>query len=152
MRRMPSTKISLGRNPFAERQRRQDGQLGARIVAVDVRARVGFRVTQRLRLRQHNVKRIAAPFHFRQDVIARAVQNAGDSDDPVARNAFPQHSVNRNAARHAGLHGEVDLGLNRSIPDLGAAKRHQLLVRRDNRLAVRGRAVDDLARHGGAAD
>ena len=56
--------------------------------AVDVKRRVGFGITQRLRFFQH-VGEIA-PFlcHFGEDVVAGAVDNARDALDFVRAHAF----------------------------------------------------------------
>ena len=144
--------VNIGRrNLLAERQRRQDRELRARIEAIHVGARIGLGVAQPLRLLQDVVERRAVLLDFGEDVVAGAVQDAVQRGDAVARNAFAQHGVNRDSAGHARLHRQVDAGRDRAIPDFGAAQRHQFLVGGDHRLLVRDGGVDDLARHGGAA-
>jgi hypothetical protein len=60
--------------------------------------------------------------------------------------------VNGNSARHAGLHGDVGSGFDGALPDLGAAQRHQFLIRGYDGLFRRDGGMDDLGRDGGPAD
>ena len=76
---MPSTCTCVERHRPAERQRRQDRQLVRRVDAVDVEARVGLGVAQLLRVGQHFGEFPAALAHLGQDVVAGAVQDAGDA-------------------------------------------------------------------------
>ena len=120
--------------------------------AIHIGAGIGFRVTESLRFCQNRVERFAAPLHFREDVIAGAVENAGDGDDPVAGDAFAEHGVNRNSARNAGFHGEVDPCANSLIPNLGASQSHELFVGGDDGLAIGNSGFDDLARESRATN
>ena len=87
----------------AERDRRHDGHLVRGIDALDVEGRIGFGVTQALRLFQHGVESQALVAHLGQDEIGRAVDDAGDPLDAVGRQAFAQRLDDRNAAGHGRL-------------------------------------------------
>ena len=63
----------------AERQRRQDRQLVRRVDAVDVERRIGLGVAQLLRIGEHLGEFAAALAHLGQDVVAGAVEDAGDA-------------------------------------------------------------------------
>ena len=138
--------MSDGRDLLAERQRRQQHQLGAGVVAVDIGAGVGFGIAQRLRLFQHRRQRHAALFHLGEDVVAGAVEDAVERRDVVARDAFAQHRVDRDAAADAGFHGQVDAGADGAVPDLRPAGGHQFLVGGDHRFAVLNGGFDNLAK------
>ena len=100
---MPSTCTASNVDRPAERQRRQDRQLVRGIDAVDVEARVGLGVAQLLRLGQHLGELAAALAHRGQDVVAGAVQDAGDAADAVAGQALAQRLDDRDAAGHRRL-------------------------------------------------
>ena len=70
---------SVERHRPAERQRRQDRQLVRRIDAVDVEARIGLGVAKPLRVGEHLGEFPPALAHLRQDIVAGAVQDAGDA-------------------------------------------------------------------------
>ena len=63
----------------AERERGQDRQLVRGIDAVDVERRIGLGVAQLLRIGEHLGELAAALAHLRQDVVAGAVEDAGDA-------------------------------------------------------------------------
>ena len=75
----------LERNRPAEGERREDRQLVRGVDAVDVEGRVGFRVAELLRVGQHFGELAPALAHDGQDVVAGAVEDAGDADDAVRR-------------------------------------------------------------------
>ena len=60
--------------------------------------------------------------------------------------------MNRYPARDAGFHREVNPCPYRPVPDVGAAERHQFLIRRYDGFPVRDRAVDDLVSHARSAN
>ena len=64
------------RDLLAESQRGKDGQLRARVEAIDIVARVGLGVPQPLRLGQHGFERRAVLLHLGEDVVAGAVEDA----------------------------------------------------------------------------
>src|SRR5690349_14375185 len=74
----------------AESKRRQDRKLMRGIEAADVEGRIGFGVTEALRLFQTLIERKFLALHARQDVIAGAVQNPVDALDRVARETLAQ--------------------------------------------------------------
>ena len=141
------------RSPSTRRAPQAAASFEPGIVTIHIRARIGFRIAQRLSFRQYALERSAAPFHLRQDKVAGAVQNTGQrATIAVTRNAFAQHQrMNRDAAADARLHGEIDPRLDGQVPDIRARQRHQFLVRRDDGFAVRHSRVDNLARRGGPA-
>ena len=69
----------LERHWPAEGDCRQDRQLVRGIDAVDVERRIGLGVTQLLRIGEHLGELAAALAHLRQDVVAGAVEDAGDA-------------------------------------------------------------------------
>ena len=92
----------------AERDRRQDGELVRRIDAVDVEARIGLRVAQRLRLGKHRRELAAGFAHRGQDVVAGAVEDAEDAAAPVADQPLAQRLDDRDAAGDRRLVSERD--------------------------------------------
>ncbi len=78
--------------------------------SIDIEARIGLGVAQRLRLRQHVVEIAPGLAHFAQDVVAGAVQNAVDAADLVAGEALAQRFDDRDAAGHGGLEADRDAG------------------------------------------
>ena len=91
------------RNRPPERQRRQDRQFVRRIDAVDVERRIGLGIAELLRIGEHLGKFATALAHLRQDVVAGAVQDAGDPQDAVAGEPLTQRLDHRDAARHRGF-------------------------------------------------
>ena len=140
-----------GRDLLAECQRRKQHELGARVKAIDIGAGVGLGVSQTLRLFQHRGKRHVALFHFGEDVVAGAVQDAVERLHAVARNALAQHRMNRDAAAHAGLHRQIDAGADGAIPDFGTASGHEFLVGSHHRLAMFDGRVENFRRYSSAA-
>ena len=140
------------RDDLAEGQRGENGQLGARVEAIDIVAGIGLGVSQPLRLGEHGFERRAVLLHLGEDVVAGAVEDAVERHHAVAGDAFPQHGVDGNPARHAGLHGDVGAGLDGALPDFRAAQRHQFLIGGDDRLLRGDGGIDDLGGDGGAAD
>src|SRR5258707_8353525 len=55
---------------------------------------------------EHGLERVAALFHLGEDEVAGTVEDAGERDDAIARNAFTQDGVDGDAPCHAGFHGE----------------------------------------------
>ena len=105
-RRMPSTWTRVEIDRAAERQAGQDGQLVGGVDAVDVEAGVGLGVAQLLGLGQHLGELAAALAHRGEDVVAGAVEDAGDAADAVAGQALAQRLDHRDAAGHRRLEGQ----------------------------------------------
>ena len=104
--------------------------------AVDVEARVGLGVAQRLRLGQDVAEVAAALAHRGQDVVRGAVEDAVDALEPVRGQPLPQGLDDRDAARDRRLEGErhaCPLGQPRQ---LGAVMGQHGLVGGDDRLAL----------------
>ena len=119
----------------AERQRGQDRQLVRRIDAVDVERRIGLRVAELLRIGEHFGELAAALAHLRQDVIAGAVQDAGNAQDAVAGETLAQRLDHRDAAGDRGLERQRHAALLRRGGERGAMHGEHRLVGGDHRLA-----------------
>jgi len=72
----------------AERNRAHDGDFMRGIHSFDIEGRVGFGISQALRIGQGGGKIDTALTHFGQDKIGRAVDDPGDPFDPVRRQPF----------------------------------------------------------------
>ena len=96
------------RNLGVESKAGQDGHLGCRIEALDVRCRVGLRVAQRGRLRQSLVKARAGLVHPCQDEVGGAVHDPQHAPDPVASQGLAQWAQQRDGPRDGRLVVEVD--------------------------------------------
>ena len=71
----------------------------------------------------------------REDVVAGAVQDAGDAEQPIAGQPFPDGANDRNAARDRRLEQQLALVLPRQRQQLHAVRRDELLVGGDDRFA-----------------
>ena len=119
----------------AERQCGQDRQLVRGIDAVDVERRIGFGVAQLLRIGEHLGELAAALAHLRQDVVAGAVEDAGDAADAVRGQPLAQRLDHRNAAGHRRLERQRHAALLGRGGERGAMHREHRLVGGDHRLA-----------------
>ena len=90
----------------AERQGRQDRQLMCGVDTVDIETGIGLGIALGLGLGQHLIELAPGVAHFRQDVIAGAVEDAVDPGNGVGRQPFAQPLEDRNAARHGRLEGQ----------------------------------------------
>ena len=107
-----------------------------------VHGRVGLGVAQALGLRQHVGERAAAAVHFREDVVAGPVEDAGHRLHVVADHGLAQHLDRRRSAHDCGLEQQrhaLGLGQGRQ---LGAVLGDQRLVGGDDRLAGVERGFD----------
>ena len=84
----------------------QDGELVGGVGAVHVGRRVGFRVAERLGLGQHVRELAPLLAHGGEDVVAGAVEDAGDPADAVGRQALAQRLDDGNAAGNGRLERE----------------------------------------------
>ena len=100
---MPSTVIvrQIGRG--AEGQAGQQRQLVRGVAAADVQGGIGLGIALGLRLLQHLGEGAARRFHFGEDVIAGAVEDAFHRIDAMGDQAFAQGLDDGNAAGHRGL-------------------------------------------------
>ena len=96
---------------------------------------IGLGVAQLLRVGQ-NLGEFAAAFaHLGQDVVAGAVQDAGDGADAVARQALPQRLDHRDTAGDRGFERQRHAAFLGGVGKRGAMHRQQRLVGGDQRLA-----------------
>ena len=112
-----------------------------RIDAFDIESRIGFGVSQPLRLRQHVGEICAGVFHGREDVIASAVENAIDAFERIGGRAFAQALYHRNAAGDRSFELERGLGRFGRTGQFQPVMRDHRLVRGDQRLAVGDRVA-----------
>ena len=125
---------------------RKHDELRSRVEAIDVGGRVRFRVAQSLRVGQHDVHRLAGRRHPTEDVVARAVENAGHTGERVTGKPF-SHAVNqRHAATNRRLEAEPHAGARRGSQQLRAVGREQHLVGGHHRCAPLDRLADPFAR------
>ncbi len=136
----------VGVDAGAERQRGEDGELVRGVETADVESRVGFGVAKPLRFGEADGERKLFLFHARQDVIAGAVEDAGDAPHRIARQTFAKRLDDRHAAADGGLEGE-----RRAVPlgkpsEFDAMRREHRLVGGDD---GQGRATAPRAPHHG---
>ena len=131
-------RIDLG----AESEASQDGKLLRGIVAFDVERRIGFRVTEALRLAQAFIEGDTVLFHAREDVIAGAVEDAVDAGESVAVERFTQRFDDRDAAGNRGLEIERHALAFRERRKLVTMSGKERLIGGHHRLAGRKRGLD----------
>jgi hypothetical protein len=130
----------------------QDRQLVRRVDAVDVERRVGLRQPRLLGLGEHLGERLPLLRHAGEDVVAGAVDDPVDPEDPVRREPLPHRADDGDAAADARLETDVDALFGHRVHDLRPALRQERLVRRDDRLAVADRLQEEVLRRPRAAD
>ncbi len=113
----------------------EDGQFMRRVDAVDIERGVAFGVAQRLRFGQHFFEFAAALAHHGQDVVAGAVEDAGDGVDVVAGQALPQGFDDRDAAGDRGLEAQGQTAALSQSGEAAAMHREQRLVGGDDGFA-----------------
>ena len=91
----------LGIDLHAKGETHEDGELGARVESAHVFSGVGFGVAFGLRFGQHG-RVLRAFFHFAEDEVAGAVENAFDALDAIAGHALLEAGNNGNAAGDGG--------------------------------------------------
>ncbi len=141
--------VELQRN--TKRDGRQDGQLVRGIDAFDVEGRIGFGVTQRLRLGEHVFEGAAFLTHFGEDEVASAVDDPRNPVDAVGRQAFANRLDHRNATGHRRFESDDHALLTGLGEDFVPMNGDQRLVRGDHVLAVLDRFEYQLAGNGVAA-
>ena len=90
-----------------EREAAEDRELRARIVAVEIRRRVGLGVALRARVGKRRVHRAAGGVDLRQDGVGRAVQNRLDAGDAIAGEAFGDGADDRHRAADGCLEPQL---------------------------------------------
>src|SRR5476649_1508491 len=136
----------------AEGDGRHDGGLVRGVDALDVEGRIGFRVTQLLRLFQRRVEVQALVAHLGQDEIGGAVDDPGQPLDAVGRQALAQRLDDGDAAGHRRLEGHHHALFLGGGEDLVAMHGQQRLVGGDDMLAVGDGLQHQFARQLVAAD
>ena len=125
--------------------RNQNGDFRARVVAVDVGRRIRLGISELLRLFQRIGKRQPRAVHAGEDVVARAVQDAGHAQQPIAGEPFPDGANDRNAAGHRRLEQQLAPMLARERQQLDTVRRDELLVCGDDRFPRLERSLDEIA-------
>ena len=134
--------VVLQRNP--ERDGTENGQFVRRVDAVDIECRIGLRIAEALRLRQHVGEFPVVIAHLGKNEVAGAVHDPREPADMVARKPLADRFDDRDPARDRGLEGHHDTLALCGRKDLVAIQRNQGLVSRDNVFAVLDRPHDQL--------
>ena len=92
-----------------ERERRENRELVSGVDAFDVERRIGLRITERLCIGER-LREVVTARHLREDVVRRAVDDAGDPVDRIAGEAFAQRFDDRNAAGDRTFEADADAG------------------------------------------
>ena len=129
----------------------EDGQLVGGVMAVDVQRGVGLGIAQFLRLLEGHVEVEAVARHLGEDVIARAVEDAHQRRDAVARQALLEGRHHGDGPGHAGLVAQDAPLVPGLFQQAEAFFGQQGLVGGNDMLAHVQRAVDDLPRRFDAA-
>ena len=129
-----------------ERERREDGGLLRRVVAFDIGRRVGFGVTESLRVGEDVRELAALGVHAIEDVVRGAVDDAHDPLYAVAGQRIAQRADDRDGAGGGGLVIDGGAHLVGSVEDLGAVCGQQGFVRGDDIGARRQREQNVGAR------
>ena len=146
MRRMPSTCTASNATGRPNASAARIASLWAASMPSMSKRGVGLGVAELLRLGQHLGELAAALAHHREDVVAGAVEDAGDAGDAVAGQALAQRLDDRDAAGHRRLEGQRHAGALGRRGQLGAVHRQQRLVGGHHRLAGRQRRLDQRPR------
>ena len=131
-------------------QRGQDGRLVRRVIAINVEARIGLRVTGGLGFLERMLERDLFALHLGQDVVAGPVQDPVDAVNPVAHKPLAQGADDRYAAGNAGLEPDSGLIFGGQGEDFLAMFRQEGLVRRHHGLAKTQGAKDKFLGNPGA--
>ena len=119
-----------------EGDRGEDGGLGRRVVALDVRGRVGFGVAQPGGLGERLRVVRAGRAHLRQDVVGGAVDDAHHALDLIAGHRPTQGSDDGDRAGDGRLEVQVGVRRVRGLGQLVGVLGEQRLVRGHHGLAV----------------
>ncbi|MPM49429.1 hypothetical protein SDC9_96159 [bioreactor metagenome] len=134
-----------------ERVGGQQTELVGGVDAVHVERGIGLGIAAPLRLGQRGVEAQACIAHAGEDVIAGAVQNAGDRVDAVGGQCLAQRFDDGNAARHCGFVGELAAMCLCGGGQFFPMQRQKRLVGGDHVLACGERGPHPVARGAGAA-
>ena len=111
---------------------REDHELGASVVSFDVARGIGFGETQFLSLLERGRESRAGRLHFREDIVAGAVQNSRDAIKPVARQPFLNGDDGGDSSRHRSAKLKLPSRLPRQAQKFRPAVRDQQFVGRDH--------------------
>ncbi len=126
--------------------RREDDQLRLGIVTIDVGRRVGLGKPTLLRFGQGVVKSKTRRLHPVQDVIACAIEDAGNTKQPIARKPFLYGADYGKTPGNRRLVQELPILHTRQIQEFGTMLGNQLLVRGHDRLAGTERPPNQISR------
>ncbi len=115
-------------------------------MAVDIRRGICFGEPERLCLRQRVREREPSRFHPVENVVARAIENAGDPIQPITGQSFLNGSNDRKASGHGGFVEQRPVLRPRQIQQLGSMLRDELLIGSDNGLAGAQGAANQIPR------
>ena len=114
----------------------ENGELVRRIDAVDVKARIGFGITELLRLGEHFGELVRGLAHGCQNIIRGPVENTIKAREPVSGETLAQRLDHRYPASDRGLERKNDTLFFGPGGKCGSVMRHQRLVGGDDMLAV----------------
>ena len=132
----------LDRHERVEGEAREDAGLLRGVVALDVGGRVGLGVAELARDRERLLERLAARVHAVEDEVRRAIDDAEDALDAVARERVAQRPDDRDRPADGGLVVELRADLAGRLEQLGAVRGHERLVRRHD-VRARGERLED---------
>ncbi len=130
---------------------RQDRQLVRRVDAFNVEGRIGFCVTQRLRLGEHVFEGATLFAHLGENEVAGTVDDPRHPVDTVGGQAFTDRLDHRNAAGNRRLECHDHAFLARLGKNFITVNGNQSLVRGDHMLAILDGLEYQLAGNGIAA-
>ena len=116
-----------------EGERGQDGELVRGVEAADVKARIGLRIAEPLSFAETDLEREIVGLHARQNVVAGAVENAGNPLNCVAGQALAEGLDDGYAAADRSLEEQLRARSLRQCRKLEAMRGEHRLVRRDHR-------------------
>ena len=123
------------RNTLAERKGRKNRELIRRVEAFDVRRRIKFGIAEVLCFFKRGLVIRALFFHFRENIIGRAVDDAHQRKYAVRLRAFGQRADNGHAAHAARFEKQTRVHLFRLRFQLVPVFAHEFLVGSNNGFA-----------------
>src|SRR5262249_52403462 len=127
-----------------EGERREDGDFISHVAPLDVVGRVGFGESGGLSLGERLRERLLLALHLRQDVVGRAIDDAGDARDAVCLQPAVQGRDQRDAAPNRRLEENRHVVAVGQVEYLRAVLGDQFFVGRDDVFAVSDRSFDYL--------
>ena len=124
----------------------QDRQLMRRINAIDIESWVCFGISQSLGIGEHIGKVTAMGLHFREDIVAGAVEDSIDRGDGIGGGPFAQALDDRNAASDCRFIFERNARLLGSLGELHAVMRDHRLIGCDKGFSGANRIAGEAQR------